>query len=80
MNKVLKDHINPDTTGMTIHESEEDCNMMQDFHQWRHPESVGKTPNIDSPNVIESLLHWRIAACLINVIGEEQFEVARPIL
>ena len=80
MNKVLKDHIYPDTRGMTIHESEEDRKMMQDFHQWRHPESVGKTPNIDPPNVIESLLHWRIAACLINVIGEEHFEVARPTL
>ena len=80
MNKVLKDHIYPDTRGMTIHESEEDRKMMQDFHQWRHPESVGKTPNIDPPNVIESLLHWRIAACLINVIGEEHFEVTRPTL
>ena len=80
MNKVLKDHIYPDTRGMTIHESEDDRKMMQDFHQWRHPESVGTTPNIDPPNVIESLLHWRIAACLINVIGEEHFEVARPTL
>ena len=80
MNKVLKDHIYPDTRGMTIHESEEDRKMMQDFHQLRHPESVGKTPNIDPPNVIESLLHWRIAACLINVIGEEHFEVASPTL
>ena len=71
INKVLKDHIYPDTRGMTIYESEEDRKMMQDFHQWRDPESVGKTPNIDTPNVIESLLHWRIAACLINVIGEE---------
>ena len=40
--------------------------MMQDFHQWRHPESIGKTPNIDPPNDIESLLLWRIATCLIN--------------
>ena len=53
---------------------------MQDFHQWRHPESVGKTPNIDPPNAIESILHWRIATCLINVIGEAHFEVARPTL
>ena len=80
MNKVLKDHIYTDTRGMTIHESEEDRKMMQDFHPWRHPESVGKTPNIDPPNLIESLLHWRIAACLIDVIGEEHFEAARPTL
>ena len=65
---------------MKIHESEEDRKMMQDFHQWRHPESVGKMTNIDPPNVIEALLHWRIAVCLINVIDEEHFEVARPTL
>ena len=32
MNNVLKNHIYPDTRGITIHESEKDRKMMQDFH------------------------------------------------
>ena len=78
LNKVIRDHIYPDTRGMTIADFPQDRQMMQDFHEWRRPNSICRTPTIDPPNVLESLLHWRVAACLMNVIGEEHFPVPKP--
>ena len=46
-NKVLKDHIYPDTMGMTIHESEEVCRSLQ--YLLVYPEATTQIENKHLP-------------------------------
>ena len=55
--------------------TEPDIELMNQFHHWLYSENLPRTPTINPPNLVASLVQRRALAHLINCIGESKFNV-----
>ena len=65
------------TTDKIYEVTEPDIEMMNQFHHWLYSENLPRTPSISPPNLVASLVQWRVLAHLINCIGESKFNIKR---